>query len=94
MPKPKRNPIWDYLLVDYDRIVVDPNQTWDIDEWQDDLIAAGLDPYEVTLLTMRYVERCTFKEIAEDMGWKSVSSAKRHHDTALLKLREGGYGKR
>lgn len=66
-------------------------RSFDIDMFQNGLIAHGLGPYEVEIIVMRYVEGISYGRIAKSMGWKSGNSAKRHHDLALKKLKESGY---
>ncbi len=51
----------------------------------------GLDPYEVELLMLRFIENKSMKDIVKEQGWVSVTSANYYFRTILKKLREGGF---
>lgn len=51
----------------------------------------GLDPYEVELLMLRYVEGFSMKKIVVEQGWLSIGSANHYLHKALAKLRAGKF---
>lgn len=55
------------------------------------LIKHGLDPHEVELIMLRYVENKTVKEIVKEQGWLSLNSCNYHLRKALNKLRDGKF---
>jgi hypothetical protein len=51
----------------------------------------GLDPYEVELLMLRFVEQKTMKEIVKEQGWTNVNSVNYFLRRVLTKLRKAGF---
>jgi hypothetical protein len=51
----------------------------------------GLDPYEVELLMLRFVEQKTVKDIVKEQGWTNVNSANYFLRRVLTKLRKAGF---
>jgi len=51
----------------------------------------GLDPYEVELLMLRFVEQKTMKDIVKEQGWTNVNSVNYFLRRVLTKLRKAGF---
>lgn len=55
------------------------------------LILSGLSKYEVELVMSRIIEEKPLKQIVDEQGWTSVSSASHFLRSIFRKLREKGF---
>ncbi len=52
---------------------------------------AGLEPLRVDILTLRFVYSMSFRDIAEELGVVSITTAVRLHNESLTNLRKKGF---
>jgi hypothetical protein len=57
----------------------------------DQLVEFGLDPHEVELLVLRYIENKSMIEIVKLQGWLKLESANYYLRKTLAKLRAGSF---